>query len=167
MACQDGVMTDRADVRIRPFEADDRDGVLALASRLTEWVAAWREPPAVLRAAQGWVRDSMAAAGQDDHACFVAAAGDLVVGFVTVCEQRHFTGAKDACVGELAVSKAWAGRGIARRLVRTAETWAAGRGLPFITVATGAANTPARSLYASLGYREEDVQLTKPVAQTR
>jgi hypothetical protein len=36
-------------------------------------------------------------------------------------------------------------------------------GLPFITLGTGAASRPARSLCAVLGYREELVELTKPV----
>jgi ribosomal protein S18 acetylase RimI-like enzyme len=44
-----------------------------------------------------------------------------------------------------------------------AERWAADRGLPFLTLETGAANQPARSLYRALGYQEEDIRLTKAI----
>jgi ribosomal protein S18 acetylase RimI-like enzyme len=41
----------------------------------------------------------------------------------------------------------------------------AGRGLAFLTLETGAANKPARDLYAALGYQEEGVRLTKAIAR--
>ena len=47
--------------------------------------------------------------------------------------------------------------------MQAAETWAATRGRSFITLHTGAANHPARACYASLGFAEEDIRLTKPV----
>jgi ribosomal protein S18 acetylase RimI-like enzyme len=158
-------MTQRAEVRIRPFQAADLDAVMALAPRLTEGVAPWRDPRAVLAAVRGWVSGSAGQAGQDGHAFYVAAAGDEVVGLVTVCEQAHFSGQVDAYVGELVVAKDWEGRGVGRRLMRAAEDWAAGRGLPFITLETGEDNGPARGLYRALGFLGEGVRLTKPVAQ--
>jgi ribosomal protein S18 acetylase RimI-like enzyme len=48
-----------------------------------------------------------------------------------------------------------------------AETWAARRGLPFLALETGAANLPARELYQSLGYQEEDILLTKAIPSSR
>jgi len=163
--CHNGVMTQRTVVQIRSFETGDTDAVMTLAPRLTEWVAPWREPAAVLQAVQGWVRASIDTADQDDHAFYVAIADDQVVGLVTACERAHFTGQVDAYVGELVVSPAWERRGVATRLMKAAENWAAGRGLPFITLGTGPANQPACGLYASLGYREELVELTRPVTQ--
>ena len=44
-----------------------------------------------------------------------------------------------------------------------AEAWGAGRGLRCLTLETGAANQPARSFYAALGYLPEDVRLTKVI----
>jgi ribosomal protein S18 acetylase RimI-like enzyme len=136
---------------------------MALAPRLTEWVAAWRDPAAVLAAVRGWVSDSATKASQDDHGFYVAEAGGRIVGLVTVYEQAHFSGQVDAYVGELVVAPGWEHRGIGRQLMRAAEGWAASRGLAFITLHTGADNTPARALYTSLGFTPEDVRLTKPV----
>jgi ribosomal protein S18 acetylase RimI-like enzyme len=154
-------MAGESTIEIRPYRPADRDRVLALAPRLTEWVASWRDPAAVLAAAQGWVKDSLDAAARPGHAVYVAATGDSIAGVVTVSERAHFTGQADAYVGELAVQPGMERRGIARRLMAAAEAWAAGRGLPFLTLETGAANKPARGFYQALGYLEEDVRLTK------
>jgi hypothetical protein len=42
-----------------------------------------------------------------------------------------------------------------------AERWAANRGLPRITLETGARNQRARRFHANAGYLEEDIRLTK------
>ncbi|MFW5899425.1 MAG: GNAT family N-acetyltransferase [Jiangellaceae bacterium] len=153
-----------ANVHVRRYRSGDRPQAMALAPRLIEGVAPWRDPGAVLTAVHGWVRDSLDAAGRPDHAVYVATDGSGVVGVVTVAESAHFTGQVDAYVGELAVAAGMERRGIATRLMSAAEAWAAGRGLSFITLETGAANQPARSFYRTLGYREEGVRLTKPIA---
>lgn len=151
------------EIRIRRYQDGDRDQVLSLAPRLTEWVAQWRDPGAVLTAVQDWIRDAVAGAGKPDRAVFVAVAGADVAGLVSVSERTHFTGQPDAYVGELVTRAGMERRGIASKLMAAAEDWAARRGLAFLTLETGAANQPARSLHASLGYREEDVRLTKPL----
>ena len=154
-------MAEQQQVEIRPVQPGDHAEVLALAPRLTEGVAAWRDPQAVLRAVRGWVESSLGAAGGPGHAVYVAVAEGRVAGVVTVAEQAHFTGQKDAYVGELAVAPGLARRGIATQLMNAAEAWAARRGLAFLTLETGAANHAARAFYAQRGYREEDVRLTR------
>ncbi len=150
-------------IRIRPYLSEDRDQVMALAPRLTEGVAAWRDPDAVLTAVQGWVRDSVDAADKPGRAIFVAAAGDGVVGVITVKESTHFTGQADAYVSELIVRAGLERRGIASRLVDAAEAWAAEAGYAFLTLQTGTANATARAFYSSAGFSEEEIQLTKAI----
>jgi ribosomal protein S18 acetylase RimI-like enzyme len=154
-------MTQPAGVDIRPYQPADREQVMALAPRLTEWTAPWREPAAVSAAVHGWIRDAVDGAPDQDHAVYVAVQGDTVAGVVTVGESTHYTGQVDAYVGELAVATGMERRGIATRLMTEAERRAAARGRSFLTLHTGAANQPARRLYASLGFREDDVRLTK------
>jgi len=152
-----------APAEIRPFQPGDGGQVLALAPRLTEGVAPWRDPAAVRRAAQNWVQTSLDTAAEPGHAVYVAIAGDRVVGVVSIREQPHFTGQTDAYVGELAVASGMERRGIATALMKAAEGWAAQRGLAFLTLHTGAANQTARNLYRRLGYHEEELLLTKAV----
>jgi ribosomal protein S18 acetylase RimI-like enzyme len=152
-----------AAAQIRPYQDADREAVMALAPRLTEGVAPWRDPQAVLTAVHNWVRDSAGKATDDDRIFYVATADTQVVGFITAWEQSHFSGQIDTYIGEMAVAPAWERHGIARQLMQAAETWAATRGRPFITLETGAANTPARACYTALGFAEEGIRLTKPV----
>jgi ribosomal protein S18 acetylase RimI-like enzyme len=148
---------------VRPFRPEDREQVLALAPRLTEGVAPWRDPAGVASAATGWVTGSMARAGEPAHAVFVAELDGRVGGVITLGERPHFSGQTDAYVGELIVAAGLERRGIATELMRAAEAWARRQGYAFITLDTGAANDPARKLYAALGFLEEEVRLTKAV----
>ena len=118
----------------------------------------------MLRAVHGWVTSSLAAAGEPGRAVYVALVDGRIAGLVTVDRREHFTGQVDAYVGELAVARGLARRGIATQLMDAAETWAARQGLAFLTLETGAANQPARAFYASRGFREEDIRLTKAIA---
>jgi ribosomal protein S18 acetylase RimI-like enzyme len=161
-----GAMSEH-EISIRRYQDGDRDQVLSLAPRLTEWVARWRDPDAVLSAVQDWISDAVSGAGKQDRAVFVAAAGPDIAGVVSVSERTHFTGQVDGYVGELVTRTGMERRGIASRLMAAAEDWAADRGLAYLTLDTGAANHPARALYASLGYQEEDVRLTKPLGGMR
>ncbi len=156
-------MTAHGTIHVRSYQPGDHAQVMTLAPRLAEWVAPWRDPAAVLTAVHGWIQDSIGALGQPGHAVYLAVDGEAIVGVVTVCERTHFTSQVDAYVGELAVRAGMERRGIATRLMQAAETWAGRRGLPFLTLDTGAANQPARGLYHALGYQEEDVRLTKAI----
>lgn len=144
----------------------DRGAVVALADRLTTGVAQWRSPDLVLCAVRSWVAadvDGMRD-GKDRMMVFVAAVGDQVVGFVAVAEDEHWTGERDAYIGELVVHPGSERRGIATQLVRTAGHWAATRGLRRIRLSTGAANTPALRVYDALGYQREDITLSRSIA---
>jgi ribosomal protein S18 acetylase RimI-like enzyme len=152
-----------APAKIRPFQPGDRSQVLALAPRLTEGVAPWRDPAMARRAAQNWVQTSLNTAADPGHAVYVAIASDRVVGMVSIREQTHFTGQTDAYIGELAVAPGMERHGIGTALMNAAEAWAADRGLAFLTLHTGAANQPARSLYRQLGYHEEELLLAKAI----
>jgi GNAT superfamily N-acetyltransferase len=90
--------------QIRPFARTDHDDVLELAPRLTVGVAAWRDPDAV---------------------AFVCVTGGRIAGFASVSTTVHFSGERDAYIGELVVADDLEDRGIGRQLVAAAEQWAA------------------------------------------
>jgi ribosomal protein S18 acetylase RimI-like enzyme len=150
-------------VDVRAYKPADREAVLALAARLTEGVAEWRDPQRVSRAVLGWVRDSLEAHDDPDRDVFVAEGADReVLGFVTVSLGQHWAGDTDVYIGELVVHPEAEGRGVGRKLVQRVERWARERGHATVTLETGAANVAARRFYQALGFREEEVRLSKP-----
>jgi ribosomal protein S18 acetylase RimI-like enzyme len=144
---------------IREAEPWDRDAVVALAPRLTQGVAPWRPPQAVLEAVTHWVESSLD--NQDDeHGTVLVAEDDgTIAGFISVSEKKHWSGQTDAYIGELVVASEFEGRGFGSALVEGATEWSRQRGLERITLATGTRNGRARRLYESLGFEEEGVTL--------
>jgi GNAT superfamily N-acetyltransferase len=157
-------MTD-GQVWIRPYRPEDRQDALSLAGRLEIGVAAWRDPDAVREAVLGWVRDSLDRSTAENREVLVAVDADRLVGLVTLGQRQHFAGETDAYVGELVVAAGMERRGVGTLLMRAAEEWGRRRGLKFLTLETGAANSTARAFYASLGYQEEDVRLTRELGR--
>jgi ribosomal protein S18 acetylase RimI-like enzyme len=152
-----------ADIQIRPATERDKPAVLGLAPGLAEGLAPWRDRQAAVVAAEQWLTDSFAAAKGQDAAVLVATDKDTVTGVITVREQRHFTGEADGYIGELIVASHAARRGIGQALIAAADTWAQDRGLCHLTLHTGTANTTARHFYSALGFREEEIRLTRPL----
>jgi len=147
-------------VHVRRATPIDEAGIRALGSRLSEGAAPWRPPAAFTKAAQSWLDESLAEM-DDDHPVWVAVQDESVVGVAAADIRQHFTGQLDCYLGELAVSTDHEGKGIGRALVATVEAWAWSRDTPRVTLETGAANKRARGFYASLGYLEEQVTLTR------
>lgn len=150
-------------IEVREYRPDDRNEIMALAPRLLAGMPAWRDRAAWLTAVLGWVASAADAAADRDHAVYVAVDAGQVVGFVEVTERVHFTGQVDAYVGELITATGHERQGIARALMRAAEDWGVSRGLAVLTLETGAANHEALAFYAAIGYKAEDVRLSKQI----
>jgi ribosomal protein S18 acetylase RimI-like enzyme len=166
-------------VSIRPATAADRAEVVALAPRLAEGVAPWRNQHEAREAGRRWLEGSLDDAAAGTGAVFVAvdtgaaedgAAGQTpsagvggVVGVLSIRPSRHFTGECDGYIGELVVAEHAGRRGIGRSLITAAEAWARDQGLAHLTLHTGTYNTSARAFYAALGFAEEEVRLTRPI----
>jgi ribosomal protein S18 acetylase RimI-like enzyme len=157
-------MIDSGELGIRPASPEDYPALLDLSPRLAIGVAPWRDPAKVAAAVREWIESSLASVGEQGHAVLVALIDGQVAGMVSLAEREHFTGELDAYVGELVVDRAVEGRGAGRALMAAAEQWAAARGLPRITLETGARNHRARHFYEDAGYQEEEIRLTKAVA---
>ncbi len=145
---------------IRPAEPADASAVMELAHRLEEGVAPWRDRAGVSAAVRSWVADHLGNLDHGTDAMFVATNDGSVVGFVTLAEKHHWSGALDAYIGELAVDADVEGRGVGRALVAAARGWARERGLKRVILQTGAANRRARAFYTALGFEEEDITLS-------
>jgi len=147
--------------RIRPTTAADHAAVRGLAGELLAGMAPERPAAGLAAAAASWVDD--ACRGSAGSVLLVACDGQPLLGFAGVGERTHFSGEREAYLGELVVAPSARRRGIGVLLVRAAEEWARQRGLDRVTCETGTANGPARELYARLGYVEEQVTLTRAI----
>jgi GNAT superfamily N-acetyltransferase len=144
---------------VRAYEEADHAAIEKLAPRLQIGVAPWIDAQAALEAVRGWVEASLAT-----NTVFVADENGAVVGFVSVKERTHWSGAREAYVGELVVAEEAEGKGVGRALMAAAEQWARDRGLARMSLETGAANAGARAFYAALGYEESDVSLSRALS---
>jgi GNAT superfamily N-acetyltransferase len=148
-------------VRVRPYIPDDRAFVLDLAPRLAIGRQPWRDLELWLKAVEGWLTESI---DQHERKTMVLIAEDEQgqrLGFATVSHSTHFTGQRQANIGELVTNEKVEGRGVGTALVEACERWAREQGYALLTVSTGAANVRALRFYHHLGFSDEDVMLTK------
>jgi GNAT superfamily N-acetyltransferase len=148
-------------LRVRPYVPDDRAFVLGLAPRLAIGMQPWRDLKLWLTTVEGWLTESI---NQHNHKTMVLIAEDEQgerLGFASISHSTHFTGQRQAYIGELATSETVESRGVGTALVKACEQWAREQGYTLLTVSTGAANTRALRFYHHLGFHDEDITLTK------
>lgn len=88
-----------------------------------------------------------------DHIVFVAEiAPGLVVGWIEG-EERDILAIGRVCeIVGLVVGQAHRGAGVARRLVTAVEEWAAGRGLPQVSLRSNIVRPESHAFYEKVGY---------------
>ena len=146
---------------VRPYSSADRAFVLSLVPRLAIGKQPWRDLALWSKTVEEWLHESI---DQHDRKTMVLIAENELgerLGFATVSHSAHFTGQRQAYIGELATSEAAEGQGVGTALVKACEQWAGEQGYTIITLTTGAGNTRALRFYAHLGFRNEDITLTK------
>jgi ribosomal protein S18 acetylase RimI-like enzyme len=139
--------------------------VFSLAPRLTIGMPSWRDPQLCLTAVQGWIRESIDRHGQESIVFIAEDDQGKRLGFATVTHETHFTGERQAYIGELATSEAIEGRGVGKALLQACEQWARDQGYRILALVTGSANGRALGFYRHLGYRDEDTRLVKLLEQ--
>ena len=114
---------------------------------------------------QDWVESALRGYDVEDRPVFVADDAGRVIGFATGATRKHWSGDVDAYIGELAVAEDCLTRGVGRALVSAVETWARTAGHGRIALETGAGNKGGLAFYAALGYRVEEVILTRDLVE--
>jgi GNAT superfamily N-acetyltransferase len=148
-------------IRVRPYEVADEEFVLGLAPRLTVGIPTWRDEGAMLATVRKWISSSIARRGESAEVFVAVGETGERLGFASVADESHFTGTRQAYIGELAVAREVEGSGVGRALVLACEQWARHRGHRFLSLATGAANARALAFYRRQGFSDEDVKLVK------
>ena len=148
-------------VRVRPYVPTDHAFVLNLAPRLTVGMQAWRDLGLWLKTVEGWLAESIDQHNQKTMVLIAEDERGERLGFATVSHSSHFTGQRQAYIGELATSESFEGRGVGTALVEACEHWAREQGYTLLTLTTCAGNARALSFYHHHGFHDEDVTLTK------
>ncbi|MGA9831871.1 MAG: hypothetical protein WBQ71_12215, partial [Trebonia sp.] len=75
---------DNSGISIRPASDADKEAIFALAPRLAEGVAPWRDQDEARAVGRRWLEDSLAAAAAGDGTVLVAADGGAIAGVISV-----------------------------------------------------------------------------------
>jgi GNAT superfamily N-acetyltransferase len=148
-------------VHVRPYIASDRPFVFSLAPRLAIGMPRWRDRELWLAAVEGWIAGSLDTHNESTAVFIAENEHSEPLGFATVSPDTHFTGQRQASIGELATLEAAEGQGVGTMLVQACEEWARKQGYSILALATGAGNTRALRFYHHLGFEDEDVKLIK------
>lgn len=155
-------------IEIREYvAARDRDGVRACTIELQDYERAL-DPrmPAGATIADAYPEEMAEECAKQRGAVFVAADADRIVGFACVLarvlEEYPSEALREyALVTDLVVLASHRGRGIARRLVDRAQSFARASGAHWLRINVLAQNAAARTLYDDLGFREYEIVLEK------
>lgn len=103
----------------------------------------------------------------DQHAVFVAARNEAVVGWLHVFLRRLLVSEGEAEIGALIVSEHNRKQGIGRALVQHAEDWARRRGCRGMRIRSNVKRDDAHAFYTGLGYEVTKTQsvFRKPISQ--
>ena len=156
-------MTD--EIVIRPATAADRAFMLSLDDRLIEEAAG----PGLTRehfvGFQSRYTKAALDAPPDGSATLIAADGaGTPLGYIHLePTEDGLSGTSAGYVSILAVRAEAEGRGVAKRLMAEAETWAASRGYRFLLLDVFGSNETARRFYERRGFVADSLRLRRPI----
>lgn len=152
-------------IRIRDYQPSDREFILSLVSRFSEFdLPEWRQREEI----DGANRTSMEQALKllrPDSAVYIAEdENGTPAGFIHLqTETDYFRDEKYGYISDLAVDEPFEGQGLGRLLLETAEEWAHTRGYRLLALYVFAGNTRARKVYEKYGFQQEVLKYVKPI----
>ena len=151
-------------VTLRRGTPDDAPTVTVLARRLVAFgPPPWRDPEAMIRAAQRRLRAALRSTGADPI-ILVATVDDEVVGFIHLHSLKdQYRPTRHGHVSDVVVAEGFEGRGIGRRLLAAAEDWAHGLQFDWLTISVFATNHRAADIYEAAGFGRDILRLVKPL----
>ncbi len=152
------------EVHIRPANTDDIPFIHSLSERFASvGTPTWRDPTKMQQFHQHTVTEASSAINLPGSLVLIAETNDGTrLGFIYATNTTDFfTNEPQAYIADLAVTTHGEGKGIGRKLMEHAETWAREQGYRIVALDVFAFNTHARSFYHHLGYVEETVKLIK------
>ncbi len=150
-------------VRIRPAATRDKEFIISLVHRLTEF-----GPPPWRDAGRMYAADAKILSGHlleqtAGTAIFIAEDdGGVPLGFIHLrTGTDHYHTEEHGHIEDLIVAPGGEGRGVGSALIAKGEEWARGRRFRWLTLSVFAQNHRARKVYDRLGYGEDMMKYVK------
>lgn len=141
-------------VLIRKFHSSDRDHLLSLVERFSEFeLPAWRQKEEIDRASRSFLEQVMKEPAPDAAIFIAETESGNFAGFIHLQTQTdYFSGEKHGYISDLAVDQKFEGQGIGRLLLEVAEDWTRSNGYHLLTLYVFAGNTRALQIYEKHGF---------------
>jgi ribosomal protein S18 acetylase RimI-like enzyme len=156
-------------IQIRTFQPSDREFILSLASRFSEFdLPEWRLKSEIDHANRAVLQKALEHPEPDSALLVAEDESGQPVGFIHLQTQTdYFTGEPHGYISDLAVDKSVEGQGIGRLLLEAAEAWGRTKGYRLLTLYVFAGNTRAQQLYQKSGFSQEVVKYVKTIRRNR
>ena len=150
-------------IKIRPAFAEDKEFIISLVPRLTEFgPPPWRDA-AHLTAFDTQILSDRLVNQAEGTIIFIAEdAGGAPLGFIHLrAGADYYNHEQHGHISDLIVAPEGEGRGVGSMLIAKGEEWARARGYRWLTLSVFAQNTRARKVYERLGYGEDIIKYVK------
>jgi ribosomal protein S18 acetylase RimI-like enzyme len=148
---------------IRVATVDDRDFIISLIPRLTEFgTPAWRNRSEMISTDTQIIIDKLNNS-PSGTVIFIAEDDQSVpLGFIHLHSgSDYYNKESHAHISDVIVADKAAGKGIGLALITKGEAWAREQGFRWITLSVFAQNLRARELYRRIGYGEDIMKYVK------
>ncbi len=152
-------------ISIRAYQSSDREFILALASRFSEFaLPEWRSSEEIDRTNTTTLEQALQQTTPGSAIFIAEAENGSPAGFIHLqTEKDYFNNKEYGYISDLAVDRAFEGRGMGRALLETAEDWARKKGYQLLALYVFAGNEHARQVYERYGFQQEVIKYVKPI----
>jgi ribosomal protein S18 acetylase RimI-like enzyme len=151
------------EIQIRTAKKEDKEFIVSLVSRLTEFeLPSWREPKQ-MNVADEEVLSRVLLTNPPEVAILMAEDNNGVpLGFIHLnISTDYYTHEKHGHISDIIVAPNGEGRGVGKALMAAGEEWARNNRFRWLTLNVFTHNTRARKLYEKLGYEEDTIKYLK------
>ncbi|WML58817.1 GNAT family N-acetyltransferase [Neobacillus sp. PS2-9] len=150
-------------LHIRKMEETDKEFIIGLSTRFTEFdFMEWRDPQVMKDAQLKMAQEAVHSNDPDSDIFVVEDDRKNLLGFLHMTKNvDYFSGEEQGYISSIAVAKEGEGKGIARKLMEKAEEWTRSKGYKQLTLNVFAQNERAINLYKKFNFENEIVKMVK------
>ncbi|HEY6977623.1 MAG TPA: GNAT family N-acetyltransferase [Chitinophagaceae bacterium] len=159
-------MQPKLDIHIRPASIEDKEFVLSLLPRLSEFgPPPWRNRIQMINVDTRILIDKLTNRPAGTAIFIAQDSNGVPLGFIHLqTGSDYYNSEKHGHISDVIVAPEGEGKGIGRMLVEKAEEWARSQGYRWLTLSVFAQNVRAREVYERLGYGQDIIKYVKELS---